>query len=192
MQVVYRNIAFDNVGRPGSTSEMAALEDTLGAPLPKDFFDFLSVVGGGLCEFSIDVPLPGGGTRTINLRDWHGFECKTTFSEALRFAQITFQTPQDVLPIANSNWEDFAFLDLTHEGGGRIVTFVMGQPAWPGWNPEAIFVTVAESFAELLDRMYLDDDTVELLQEELGDEDDQRIERILDVGRPGWRTASPE
>ncbi|MEF2278601.1 SMI1/KNR4 family protein [Deinococcus sp. YIM 134068] len=190
MQIVYRNVVFDHTC-PWSSSEISALEDILGASLPKDFLDFSAVVGGGVCEFSFDVPFPRGGNRTLALRDWHGFKCRTTFAEALDFARKTFHIPQKVLPIANSDWENFVFLDLTQEGGGRVVVFVMGKPAWTGWSTESTWTTVAESFTELLDRMYLDDETVELLQEELGDdeEEDRRIERILDIGRPGWRAA---
>ena len=191
MHAFYHNVVFDNVSRPARPDDIAALEVALGVKLPGDVVDFLSVVGGGECAFSVDVTLKDGSTHTITLREWHGFEGRTTFEQALDFARETFQLPREVLPFANLNWQDFVFLDLTDEGGGRVVMFVMGQPAWIGRNPEPEFVVVAGSLTELLDQMSLDDDMVELLRKELGGDvdEDKRIERILDAGRPEWRTA---
>ncbi|MPY67944.1 hypothetical protein F8S09_14880 [Deinococcus sp. SDU3-2] len=70
------------------------------------------------------------------------------------------------------------FLDLTEEGECWVGVFVMGQPAW---NTESKFITLASSFTELLDQLRLDDDTVEMLHEDLGnrdEEEDQRMESI--------------
>ncbi|PYE49472.1 SMI1/KNR4 family protein [Deinococcus yavapaiensis] len=191
MHAIYRNVVFDNVSRPASPQDIAHLEAALGARLPRDVVDFLLAVGGGDCAFSTNVTLVDGSTRRIALREWHGVEGPTTFEDALDFTCKTFGVPREVLPIANSNWHDFVFLDLTEQGDGRVVAFVMGHPAWTGWNTESEFVMVANSLTDLLDQLSLDDETVEMLQEELGngDEEDQRIERILDVGRPEWRTA---
>lgn len=192
MHAIYRNVVFDHVGRPASPADIASLEADLGATLPQEVVDFLSVVNGGTCAFSVDVDLGDGNRRTVALQEWHGFDTVTTFEQALTFTRATFGVPRAILPVANSNWHDFVFLDLSEEGEGRVVVFVMGQPAWTGWNTESKFVTVASNLTELLDRLYLDDDTVEMLQEDLGnrdEEEDQQIERILDTGRPGWRTA---
>lgn len=191
VHAIYRNVVFDNVSRPASAEDIASLEVALGAALPRDVVDFLSVVNGGDCAFSVEVTLADGSPRRIALQEWHGVEGPTTFEHALDFARQTFEVPREVLPIANSNWHDFVFLDLTEGGGGQVVAFVMGHPAWTGWNTESEFVTLANSLTELLDRLSLDDETVEMLMEELEnfEQQAQRIERILDVGRPGWRTA---
>jgi len=192
VHAIYRNVVFDNVARRASPEDIAGLEADLGVTLPREVVDFLLVVNGGTCAFSVDVDLGDGQIRTVALQEWHGFDTVTTFEQALTFTRETVGIPRAVLPIANSNWHDFVLLDLTEEGEGQVVVFVRGQPAWTGWNTESKFVTVASNLTELLDRLYLDDDTVEMLQEDLGnrdEEEDQRIERILDTGRPGWRTA---
>ncbi|WP_027482897.1 SMI1/KNR4 family protein [Deinococcus pimensis] len=189
MHAIYRNVVFDNVSRPASPEDIASLEVALGASLPRDVVEFLSVVNGADCAFSMDVTLADGSSRNVALQEWYGVEGPTTFEHALDFVRETFQVPREVLPIANSNAQHFFFVDLTEQGGGRVVAFVQGQPGWTGRNTAPEFVTVANSLMELLDELSLDDDTVEMLQEELGndEEEDQRIERILDVGRPGWR-----
>lgn len=191
MHVTYRNVVFDDVNGPATPSDLTGLEADLGAALPQEVSEFLTAVGGGHCEFSLEVTFRTGKTQTVTLPQWHGFTGPATFAQALQVTRARLQIPPGVLPIANSNWEHFLFLDLSGHATGQAVLFVMGRPAWTGLNTESEFVPVAESLNAVLDRMILDDDTAQALMEELGDNDeaDRRIERILDLGRPGWRTA---
>lgn len=163
----YRHLEIEeSVGEP-TAAELEAIEQKLGAKLPKDFVDFLLVANGGYLPYSIDVPIDEDGkTETLcfcELYRTRGKNYSQGSDESTFMAEIDAEreyknAPPEVLPIARDGGSSILYLDLTPKGAGRVVAFVDGLPAWTGLRQNDAFVELAKSFAEFADKLYLEPD----------------------------------
>ncbi|GAA4249462.1 SMI1/KNR4 family protein [Dactylosporangium darangshiense] len=171
----YRGRTFFGPFEPVDPADLAAVEADLGGPLPPGYRALLEAVNGGTAHYTIDI----GGEPL-------GFEL---FSAAALRREVPRRPPgADLMPIAADGGGSLLFL----APDGRVVAFVHGLPAWTGRSPQDAMHEVAGDIEQYLDRLALDDDTVELLwqdAEDLEPDDEWRIavETFLDAESQGWR-----
>jgi len=147
----------DSKGAP-APEEVAAIEAKLGRPLPQDFLDFLSVANGAYLDYCVRVP-PNGEILSFcgiylagkNERGGYGYE---TFIHEIETERAYQNIPKGVLPFARDGGSSVVYLDLTPEGGGRVVAFVHGLPDWAGGREGDRFIEIAPSFADYIEMLF--------------------------------------
>jgi cell wall assembly regulator SMI1 len=171
----HRGRTFFGPFEPFDPGDLAAVEAALGRVLPAPYRALLAAVNGGRAHYTIDVagePL--------------GFEL---FPAAQLRRELPRRPPgAELLPIGADAGGSLLFL----APDGRVVAFVHGRPAWTGRSPEDSLTVVADDLGQYLDRLAVDDDTVELLwedAEEQAPDDEWRVavETFLDAECPDWR-----
>ncbi|MBB4929670.1 hypothetical protein F4561_000490 [Lipingzhangella halophila] len=189
--------------------EVRAVEDEIGRPLPPDYLAFLRVANGGLLNYAVRIPPGADGDILVfstlyrlgrNAKGVYGRATLlgayrslpgTVFAEAFSAQGIAADS---LLPIACDGGDNQLFLDLSPGGGGRILAFVFGLPAWTGTPRATGCGVLADGFHDYLDTLFIDEESAEWTWEYyVGDaapEDPwrQAVEEWLDQGLPGWRT----
>lgn len=156
-QSFYRQIEIYDSKGPPTDDEVREVEELVVAKLPTDYLDFLKVANGGYFEFCVDV-----GGETFSFGDVfragkdaagdYGFG--TLIGEVMSARSGFFEIPKQVLPFAQDGGGSSVFLDLSEQGGGRVVAFVHGLPEWAGGSQEDKFIEVARSFSEYIEMHY--------------------------------------
>ena len=192
---VFRHLAVEGAEAPATPGEIAELETSLGARLPKSFVDFLAVANGGYLEYVIDVPVDEGEFEPLSFcsifstRSEESADGETFLDEpwsAREYAGI----PEGVLPFARDGGGSTVYLDLSQEGAGRVVAFVTELPAWAGSSrQESAFISIAASFDDYVSKLRLDREAVlDHLEHDTSEASDlASIVAFLDLGLPGWR-----
>jgi len=200
----YKHIVIQNPTGPPDASELAVIERELGVALPPSFVDFLRVANGGSPEYSINVP-PGPDGEELMFcdlfvagKDRDGEYGAGTLLGEIREHRNLYNIPVEVLPFARDGGDNVVFLDLTVQGGGRVVAFVHGLPAWTGGHEDDRLVEVAPGFDEYISNLHLPEDivneAVELIEQALKDNDPVRLganRELLDLAVPDWREKYP-
>jgi hypothetical protein len=138
-----------------ATYDVAALCDQIGAPLPEPFLEFLRVAGGcSMTWYGFKIS-PYAGTfaypHVYSLRTvGGGYKLLDELQEMRgRFEEI----PREIVPFACASigpWDGFLYLDLTHEGAGRVMAYAVAKPAWVGRNTADAHLEVAGDIDEYL------------------------------------------
>jgi hypothetical protein len=189
----YRHLAILDAKRAPTDTQLAAIETLLGAKLPTSFRDFLRVANGGYLGYFVDVPTGYGKTEplcfcSIFSAD-EGTFCDETFVGEIRSDRENLEIPQGVLPFARDGGGSTVYLDLSRDGNGRVVAFVLGLPEWAGCRTESAFIELASSFDDYVAKLQIDrDHVIETLPYEAKNISDvEAAEEWLDIGMPGWR-----
>jgi hypothetical protein len=189
----YRHLAIERARPAPTDTQLAAIENLLGARLPASFRDFLRVANGGYLEYVVDVRMGSGKTEPLCFCGLfsadEGTFCDGTFVGEIRSAREHVNIPQGVLPFARDGGGSVVYLDLSLEGNGRVVAFVTGLPEWTGLRTESGFIELASSFDEYVAKLRIDRDTV---IDQLSDDASNlshvdATEEWLDIGMPRWR-----
>lgn len=188
----YRHLALDGAKPPPTAQQIAAIETLLEAPLPPAFLAFLQVANGAYADYACDVPDGEGGVEKMGFNTFFSAEdgdfCDETLVGEIRAARQHLAMPAQILPFARDGGNSMVFLDLTPEGGGRVLSYVQELPGWTGRRAHG-FIALAPSFDAWLDSLYIDRDTV---LEELEHSVTQpshlaAMAQWLDIGMPDWR-----
>lgn len=160
----FRHLAIEQAKAAPTEEQLAAMEGLLGVGLPTSFREFLTVANGAYIDYVVDVPLPGGKTEELSFcgifsADQGDF-CDETFLGEIRSEREYKKIPPQVLPFARDGGASTAYLDLTPEGGGRVVAYVHGLPEWTGLRTESAFVELAPSFDGYVDLLRVDLESV--------------------------------
>lgn len=189
----YRHLAIERAKPAPTDTQLAAIENLLGARLPASFRDFLRVANGGYLEYVVDVHMGSGKTEPLCFGGLfsadEGTFCDGTFVGEIRSAREYVKIPQGVLPFARDGGGSVVYLDLSLEGNGRVVAFVIGLPEWTGLRTESAFIELASSFDEYVAKLRIDRDTVidHLLNDASSLSHVDATEEWLDIGMPRWR-----
>ena len=192
----YRHLAFEGAKSPPTEEQLRAIEEELGAELPLSFKEYLTAANGGYLEYTIEVRMKSGKTEFMSFCGLFsadiGAFCDETFIGEIRSGREYAKIPKGVLPFARDGGASIVYLDLTPEGNGRVVAFVMGLPEWTGLRTESAFIEVASSFDDYVDKLRIDVDAViDHLEHDVTELSEiTAIEERLDVGMPGWRSNS--
>src|SRR5262249_53850950 len=161
----YGPLAIERAKPAPTDSQLAAIETLLGARLPASFRDFLRVANGGSLAYVVDVPMGSGNMGSGKIEQLcfsgifsadEGTFCDETFVGEIRSAREYVKIPQGVLPFARDGGGSVVYLDLSGEGNGRVVAFVMGLPEWTGRRTESAFIELASSFDEYVAKLRID------------------------------------
>jgi hypothetical protein len=189
----YRHLAIERAKPAPTDTQLAAIENLLGARLPASFRDFLRVANGGYLEYVVDVRMGSGKTEPLCFGGLfsadEGTFCDGTFVGEIRSAREYVKIPQGVLPFARDGGGSVVYLDLSLGGNGRVVAFVTGLPEWAGLRTESAFIELASSFDEYVAKLRIDRDTVidQLLDDASNLSHVDATEEWLDIGMPRWR-----
>lgn len=172
------------------------MEEALGASLPGSFREFLRAAGGGALEYVFDVPTPRGGTEPMTfgaIFSTHASDPENLLRE-LASARELIKVPPGVLPFARDGGGSVVYLDLSPEGGGRVVAFLDARPAWTGRERASGFVELATSFDAYVEKLRIDREyVIESLEQEVSAPSHvDATEEWLDIGMPGWRERDAE
>ena len=192
----YRHLAIEGAKSPPSESQLRAIEDELGAKLPRSFKEYLTVANGGSLEYFIEIPTRSGTTESLSFCGLFsadiGTFCDETFIGEIRSSREYQKIPSGVLPFARDGGASIVYLDLSSEGNGRVVAFVNGLPEWTGLRTESTFIEVASSFDEYVDKLQIDlGAVIDHLKHDVTDLSHiTATEEWLDIGLPSWRSSS--
>ncbi len=190
----YRHLAIEDQKPAPSEGELDAVEAELGAALPESFREFLKVAHGGYIEYVVDVPVGENSTEELSFCGIHevGDGEYGTLQGEMRICREHQGIPEGVLPFARDGGSSMVFLDLTSEGGGRVVAYVQGLPEWTGLRTESAFVELASSFDEYVDMLRIDRGAaLDHLKHDATELDHvAATEEWLDIGMPAWRQDS--
>lgn len=186
----------DFLGAP-TDAELQALEANLQTTLPDSFRAFLADANGGdLFGYALDIAHPEKpvsrcfstlyGTKPRNPVNGFGH-----FDKELELSREAAELPPQVLPFARDDSGCEIYLDLTEEGGGRVVAFVLGIPGHEEQPEDNAWVTVALSFEDFLKKLRVDVEDMNIrLAQTVSEGDDAERARIigfLDRAMPDWR-----
>lgn len=132
----FRHLAIEGAKPPPTETQLAIIETLLGANLPASFREFLRVANGGYLQYVVDVPSASGRIEQLCFDRIFSADEGTfldeTFIGEIRSAREYAKIPQGVLPFARDGGGSVVYLDLSCDGNGRVVAFVMGLPEWAG------------------------------------------------------------
>lgn len=188
----YRHLAIEGAGPEPSPEDFAAIEAVIGTELPEAFRDFMRVASGGYVEYVIPVRFRDGTTELMEFSSIYSVRSDDAGNiiERIDGVQAEIDTPTEVLPFAEEGSGSIALLDLTAEGKGRVVAWVLGMPAWTGLHEEEEFVELARSFDDYVAQLRINRDEIidELTSGDSTQADIAATERFLDVAIPSWRS----
>ena len=188
----YRHLAIEGAKPPPTPGQVAAIEALLEAPLPAAFLAFLQVANGACCDYACDVPDGEGGVETMGFNTFFSADdgdfCDETLVGEIRAARQHLAMPEKILPFARDGGNSMLFLDLTDDGGGRVLAYVEELPGWTGKRARG-YIVLAPSFDAWLDSLYIDRDTVldELEHSVSAPSHLEAMAQWLDIGMPAWR-----
>src|SRR5450830_742173 len=188
----YRHLAIAEAQAAPTAQQITAIENLLEAPLPPAFLAFLQVANGAYIDYTCDVPDGQGGVEHMAFNTFfnadEGDFCDETFVGEIRAARKHTAMPVKILPFARDGGNSMVYLDLTPEGGGRVLAYVQELPDWTGRRAHG-FITLAPSFDAWLDSLYIDRETV-LDELEHNASEPSHLEATrewLEIGMPNWR-----
>ena len=144
----------DNTGPPITASNLKALEQRLGAPLPPDYSAFLLHYNGG-SPTPDGVPVEGwaDGGPILEVRELYRYRLQPRDADDLLWNAECFagRIPEGLLPIGANSFGDQICLWITGKDRGAVVL----------WDHEAEhkppsrrnIYAVASSFSEFLERI---------------------------------------
>ena len=181
----FRHIPIDGVRTAPTRQQLVQIERELGLPLPSLFRDFFVTAAGGHIEHVVDVRMADAETEELCFSSI--FDADEVLREIPRH-RLGMKIPNQVLPFARDGGGSTAYLDLTHDGAGRVVALVVGLPAWTGRPRETSFVEVASSFDAFLDLLRI---SRESLLDQLQNGCSQpshvvAVEEWLEIALPSW------
>jgi hypothetical protein len=188
----YRHLALEGAKPAPTAQQIAAIEALLEAPLPPAFLAFLQVANGAYFDYTCDVPDGNGGVEKMGFNTFfsadEGDFCDETLVGEIRAARKHTDMPVGILPFARDGGNSMVYLDLTAEGGGRVLAYVQELPDWTGKRAHGL-MQLAPSFDAWLDSLYIDRDTV-LDELEHSVSEPSHLDAMtewLDIGMPTWR-----
>jgi hypothetical protein len=205
MLTIYKHVVIQDYKGPPDPHEIDAVETELGTTLPDGYRQFLEIANGGTLEYCIRVPATADGEEMMFCdlfypgKDRHGGYGDGTLIGEIQNHRRFISIPKSVLPFARDGGDSTLYLDLTEDGQGRVIAFVLGLPAWTGLRQESGFVEVASSFDDYISRLYLDDEYIEesltLLRKAVLEEDENKAQanrEFLDLAVPDWQARFPD
>lgn len=192
----YRHLAFEPALPAPAPADIAAIEAELGAALPASLLDFLQAANGAVIEYSCNVPLPDGGSEQLSFASWFAAGDPDTATPGdetllgeLRLARQDLEFPALMLPLARDGGDSMLYLDLSAEGGGRVLAWVRELPAWTGRRAQGLH-QLAPSLDAYLNQLYIDRASVldDLAHSVRQPSHLEAIAQWLDIGLPRWRT----
>jgi hypothetical protein len=194
--MLYRNRIIEDT-RPAPSAELvAALEGLLGCRLPDDYRQFLEVCNGGYAVYEINAPLGDGSSEPLSFCYLNSLTSPGTWRTLPFELTQARQEPEfpalKVVPIASSGGGSRLFLDLRADC--RVVAFIEGLPAWTGRHQQDELVTVAGSFNDYLDALFISDDAIidAITDFDRATDDPERLVKWFDTGDQNWRTTYRE
>jgi cell wall assembly regulator SMI1 len=190
----FRHLAIERAKPAPTAADIEAIEALLGASLPASFRAYLEVANGGYLDYSIDVDVGGGRMESLSFCALFsadlGKSNGETFVGEIRSCRECMKIPVGVLPFARDGGGSMVFLDLSPDGGGAVVAFIEGLPAWTGRRAASAFVKIASSFDDYVDKLQIDrDDVIDHLTHGVTDPSHvDAYEEWLDIGLPNWRS----
>ena len=188
----YRHLAIEDAKPAPTARQIAAIEALLEAPLPPAFLAFLKVANGACFDYTTDVPDGNGGVEKMGFNTFfsadEGDFCDETLVGEIRAARQHTDMPMRILHIARDGGNSMVYLDVTEEGGGRVLAYVQELPDWTGKRAHGL-MELAPSFDAWLDSLYIDRDTV-LDELEHSVSEPSHLDAMaewLDIGMPAWR-----
>ncbi len=186
----YRHLALSGSKPPPTGADVEAVERILGAALPRSYLDFLAVGNGSVCSGTIELQDVGGRRERLAFSEFYelgqGKDCRLL--REYREIRRLMKSPRQVLPIARDGMGSELFLDLTAEGGGRVVAFVDALPEWAGARASGL-VVAASSFEDYLSRVEVThEEVIETVTD--GTSDQAELEEALEwleIVMPGWK-----
>lgn len=191
----YRHLAFEPALPAPSGGDIAAIETELGATLPPALLAFLQAANGAVIEYCCDVPLPDGGSEQLSFASWfaaspadEAVEGDETLLGELRLARRDASFPAHMLPLARDGGDSMLYIDLSCEGGGRVLASVRALPEWTGLRAQGLHV-LAPSLDAYLDSLYIDRGTLlsDLARNARTPANLEATAEWLDIGMPQWR-----
>jgi len=195
MLTQYRHLAIDDYAGPVDDGVFYELEKLLAVPLPPEFVDFLKVAHGGSMDFyQIDVPIGEGAEKTepmgfSAIYRLNGGRTNHNLLYEIEQERANRQTPKEVVPFACNGGGSTVYLDLTPEGKGRVVAYLVGLPEWASQRQNSQFMEIAGSVSEYVDKLYVDVEEIrDELENTLRQETEQAWKQWLEIAFPDWRT----
>lgn len=188
----YRHLAIEGAKPAPTPRQIAAIETLLEASLPRAFLAFLQVANGAYFDYTTDVPDGNGGVEKMGFNTFfsadEGDFCDETLVGEIRAARKHTDMPLRILPFARDGGNSMLYLDLTDEGGGRVLAYVQELPDWTGKRAQGL-MELAPSFDAWLDSLYIDRDTVlDELEHSVSEPSHlDAMAQWLDIGMPAWR-----
>lgn len=156
----YLHLEIDAPKAPPTEEELSAIEEVVGAPLPKELLDFLAVANGGKLDYVFELATEAGPfplcfyTLYSTRRPRPGRAPAALILHELEAERRLKGLRPGLLPIAGDGGTSVLYVDLAPERRGRIVGYVEGLPGWDG-TPEGSFVELAPSLPLYLSGLYL-------------------------------------
>lgn len=195
MLTQYRHLAIDDYAGPVDDGVFDELEKLNGMPLPPEFVDFLKVAHGGSMDFyQIDVPIGEGAEKTepIGFSAIYRLNGKRSYENLfyeIELERVNRRIPKEVIPFARDGGGSTVYLDLTPEGKGRVVAYLIGLPEWASQRQDSQFMEIAGSVSEYVDKLYVDAEEIrDELEQSLNEETEQAWKQWLEIAFPDWRT----
>lgn len=193
--MLYRHRIIDDTNPAPSPQLVAQLEWLLGCELPADYRQFLDACNGGHSEYEIDVKFDDGTSEPLSFGALYNVASGSWETLPFELTEVRQQEgfPEKlVLPIARDGGGSMLFLDLRTDY--RVVAFVHGLPAWTGLRQQNTLVTVAPTFNDYLDALYISDD---MIVDAITHFDPKynvpdMMADWFDTGSPNWRTTHAE
>ncbi|KAA1257521.1 SMI1 / KNR4 family protein [Rubripirellula obstinata] len=194
--MIYRNRIFDDTKPAPDAALVRSIEKSLGVSLPPDYVKFISICNGGYAAYEFDIEFDDGTSEPLGFGALYSFVSPGSW-ETLPFEldedrKLDGFPPQGVLPIARDGGGSKLYLDL--RDGYRVVAFVSGLPAWTGLRGQDSLVTVAKSFDDYLDGLYLTNDMIvdSITHFDPRYNKPELMAELFDTGSPDWRTVHAE
>lgn len=157
----YKHLEILDAKDAPSPDDVAAIENLLGRPLPRDFLDFLNVANGAMLQYCVRVP---PGNVVVNFYDVllagknKPGERYLTFIQTIEMEREQREIPKEFLPFATDGSHAVVYLDLTAEGNGRVVASVEGY-VWTGGQDDG-YIVLAPNFAGYIEMLFDCEDDV--------------------------------
>ncbi len=138
---------------PPTSEQIAFVENLVGTKLPESYVMFLSFSNGGRPEARIFYDRTPGSYEEWEVDRFFHLSSDTDSTESViwNYQHWWFDAPKEILPIAEDGSGNLICLDLTEQGGGRVIVWVHDDPDLP-------IVEVADSFEEFIDSLTLPPD----------------------------------
>jgi hypothetical protein len=150
--VRFRHLDFSASAAQPTPEEIKAIEEVLGARVPRDLKDFLRDANGATVPYGIEVSETDEFVFSTILCTQGYDDDDETFLGALASLRLRVKLPSRILPFAREAGSgSFAMLDLRPEGDGAVIAFVEDRPR--PWM-QAPFLRIADSLTDYIERLH--------------------------------------